>query len=171
MVNNAGIQNRLPPLTEQAKSDMWSSHKYEIAVNLEAPIHLSLLLLPQLTSQPSSLIINVTSALSFVPIAFMPTYCATKAALHSFTLSMRQQLKNTSVLVLEIVPPAVNTDLGGLGLHTFGENLDEFTDHVMSKILESDYNIEIGFKMSENLRNSSRIELDNTFNRFNSTTH
>ena len=121
LVNNAGIQNRLPPLVVQSQSSesvnaAWQAHKAEIAINFEAPIHLSMmLLLPQLSGHPSSLIVNVTSGLSFVPIAFMPTYCATKAAAHSFTLSLRQQLKDTSVKVLEIVPPAVNTDLGGAG--------------------------------------------------------
>jgi len=57
-------------------------------------------------------IINVSSGLGFVPIAAMPIYCATKAAVHSFTISLRYQLRDTSIRVFEIVPPAVDTELG-----------------------------------------------------------
>lgn len=174
LCNNAGIQNRLPPLASETPShakDLWGQHKAELATNLEAPMHLSMLFLPHLLSKPSARIINVTSGLSFVPIAAMPTYCASKAALHSFTLSLRQQLLATSVSVCEIIPPAVNTDLGGDGLHTFGENLDEFSDHTMSKMMESDDNLEIGYKMSENLRNASAEERQASFKAMNSWSH
>lgn len=171
LINNAGIQNRLPPLADSAQQTLWHQHKNEIAINLEAPIHLSILLLPQLSSHAASLIVNVSSGLAFLPLAAMPTYCATKAALHSFTLSLRHQLKDTSVKVIEIVPPAVNTDLGGAGLHSFGENLDEFANHIMAKLFESDDNVEVGFKMSEKARSSSRSELDASFKFMNSQHH
>jgi len=59
-----------------------------------------------------SSIINISSGLAFVPIAFMPVYCATKAAIHSLTLSLRHQLRNTSLKVFEIIPPSVDTELG-----------------------------------------------------------
>lgn len=164
--------HRLTPLTDPAHgTDLWSRHKAEIATNFEAPMHLSMLLLPQLLTKTQSRIINVTSGLAFVPIASMATYCATKAAMHSFTLSLRQQLLSTSVGVIEIAPPAVNTDLGGSGLHTFGENLDEFADHVLAKLEESDENVEFGFKMSERVRNASRAELDGAFKGMNSGAH
>jgi len=98
LINNAGIQNRLVPLTDPSHGDaLWSKHKEEIGINFEAPMHLAFLLLPLLSAKPRSQIINVTSGLSFVPIAMMATYCATKAALHSFTLSLRHQLASTSV--------------------------------------------------------------------------
>ena len=64
LVNNAGIQNRLPPLSDQSIGGFWQQHKTEIAINLEAPIHLSILLLPHLLSRPSAQIINVTSGLA-----------------------------------------------------------------------------------------------------------
>lgn len=64
LVNNAGIQNRLPPLADQASGNFWQQHKTEIAINLEAPIHLSILLLPHLLSKPSAQIVNVTSGLA-----------------------------------------------------------------------------------------------------------
>ena len=69
--------------------------------------------------------------------------------------------------MVEIIPPAVNTDLGGKGLHDFGENLDEFADHVMGKLEESDDNIEFGYKFSEANRLASREQLDATFKAMN----
>lgn len=134
-------------------------------------MHLSMLLIPHLLSKSQSKIINVTSGLAFVPMAVMPTYCATKAFMHSFTMSLRQQLAGTSIGVIEIAPPAVNTDLGGAGLHTFGENLDEFADHIIGKLLENDENVEVGYKMSEKARNASREEVNATFAAMNSRAH
>jgi uncharacterized oxidoreductase len=158
LVNNAGIQNRLPSL--QQPQD-WSRHRTEISTNLEAPMHLSMLLLPHLLKQPDAAILNVTSGLAFVPLAFMPTYCATKAALHSFTLSLRQQLKGSSVQVIEVIPPAVNTDLGGKGLHDDGVPLDQFADHAIAQIEKG--SLEFGYQFSEKGRLASRAELDGIF--------
>jgi uncharacterized oxidoreductase len=62
-------------------------------------------------NQPKAAILNVISGLGFVPLAFMPIYCATKAAMHSFTWSLRHQLRNTSIQVIELIPPTVDTDL------------------------------------------------------------
>jgi len=147
LINNAGIQNRLPPLTE--KQD-WAKHSHEIATNLEAPMHLSMLFIPHLQKMKNSYIINVTSGLAFVPIHFLPTYCATKAALHSFTQTLRYQLKQTEIKVVEIAPPAVNTDLGGKGLHTNGVDLNEFADHCIKHLASGDE--EFGFASSETRR-------------------
>ena len=126
LVNNAGIQNRTPI----AGGD-WPAAHQELAINLEAPIHLSMLLAPHLARRQNPAIVNVTSGLAFVALAEMPVYCASKAALHSFTMSLRRQLAHTPVQVIEIIPPAVDTDLGGPGLHTFGVPLDEFADAVI----------------------------------------
>jgi uncharacterized oxidoreductase len=78
---------------------------------LVAPIHLSAYFIPFLLKKKEAAIINVSSGLGFVPIASMPVYCATKAAVHSFTVSLRYQLRDTSIKVFEIVPPAVDTEL------------------------------------------------------------
>jgi len=84
-----------------------------IATNLTAPLHLTAALLPHLKQQPEATIMTVTSGLAFTPLALTPTYCATKAAIHSWTLSLRYQLKNTPVRVLELAPPYVQTELMG----------------------------------------------------------
>jgi uncharacterized oxidoreductase len=68
-------------------------------------------LLPQLRAQTRAAVLNVSSGLAFVPLAMTPTYSATKAAIHGWSLAMREQLKATSVEVVEIVPPGVQTDL------------------------------------------------------------
>jgi uncharacterized oxidoreductase len=84
-----------------------------IATNLTAPLHLTAALLPHLKQQSEATIMTVTSGLAFTPLALTPTYCATKAALHTWTLSLRYQLKNTAVRVLELAPPYVQTELMG----------------------------------------------------------
>jgi uncharacterized oxidoreductase len=161
LVNNAGIQRRTAP-TEGAT---WAETHEEIAINLEAPIHLCRLLLPHLQTQPRAAILNVTSGLAFSPLARMPVYCATKAALRSFTLSLRHQLVSTAVEVIEIIPPAVNTDLGGVGLHDFGVPVDELADSVMARIAAGEHEVAYGF--AEKASRASRDELDETFRRMN----
>ncbi|RNI31646.1 SDR family oxidoreductase [Rufibacter latericius] len=163
LVNNAGIQRRVNLVDEQEE---WSQTQQEIAINLEAPIHLSSLFVPHLRQQETAAIINVTSGLAFTPGVFAPVYCATKAALHSFTMSLRYLLSKTSVEVVEIVPPAVNTDLGGTGLHTFGAPLNEFADSVMQRIDNGE--LEVGFGTSEVRRKASREENDAFFLEMNS---
>jgi uncharacterized oxidoreductase len=163
LVNNAGIQNRVR-IADLATD--WETHRQELAINLEAPMHLSALLLPHLQQQAGAAIINVTSGLAFVPVVAVPLYSATKAALHSFTLSLRQQLAATGVQVLEILPPAVDTDLGGPGLHTYGVPLETFADAVMARLAAGES--EIGYGMSEQFRAASRAELDASFQQLNS---
>jgi uncharacterized oxidoreductase len=82
-----------------------------VATNLLGPLRLTAALLPHLRGQARSVIMNVSSGLAFVPMAPTPTYCATKAALHSFTQSLRYQLKGTTTEVLELIPPYVATHL------------------------------------------------------------
>jgi uncharacterized oxidoreductase len=161
LVNNAGIQRRI-----QLQHEEWAPTQQEIGINFEAPVHLSMLFLPHLSSQERPTILNVTSGLSFVPMASAPIYSATKAALHSFTLSLRHQLSATPIQVVEIIPPAVNTDLGGPGLHTFGVSVDEFIDAVMTRLQAGDLEIPYGF--AEQASRASRGELDAIFQRMNS---
>lgn len=161
LVNNAGIQNR----TRLAAANDWERIRQEIAINLDAPIHLSALFIPHLLAQQHPAIINVTSGLAFVPMASTPIYCATKAALHSFTLSLRHQLSDTPIQVVEIVPPAVNTDLGGTGLHTFGVPVDEFADAAIGGLRKGE--LEIAYEFSAQASRASREELGAMFSRMN----
>ena len=161
LVNNAGIQRRVPA----TQLEPWHETAHEIAINLEAPIHLAKLLLPHLRSRPAAAIVNVGSGLAFAPLALAPVYSATKAAMHSFTLSLRHELAGTPVEVVEIVPPAVQTDLGGAGLHTFGAPLDAFADAVMARIAAGE--TEVAYGTSEKSSRASREELDAIFARMN----
>ncbi len=108
LINNAGIQ--LPcNMTKEVDID---KVRQEIEINLTAPIHLASLFAEHFKRSVEAAIVNVSSGLAFVPIAFMPVYCATKAAIHSISMSLRHQLKNTPVKVFEIIPPSVDTELG-----------------------------------------------------------
>jgi uncharacterized oxidoreductase len=108
LLNNAGIM-KAEDLT--AETIDVSVAEATITTNLLAPIRLAAALLPHLRQQPQSTIINVSSGLGFVPLVITPTYNATKAAIHSYTIALRQQLQGTSVEVLELIPPSVRTDL------------------------------------------------------------
>jgi uncharacterized oxidoreductase len=160
LVNNAGIQRRF----RLAEPEPWADTREELAINLDAPIHLTLLLLPTLRERKGT-IVNVTSGLSLVPMAIAPVYCATKAALRSFTLSLRHQLRDDSVRVVEILPPAVNTDLGGPGLHTFGAPLDHFADAVMARLANGE--TEIAYGPSEINVRKAHEAFDDAFERMN----
>jgi uncharacterized oxidoreductase len=85
----------------------------EIDINLSGPIRLISAMIDQIKSNKGT-IINVSSGLAFVPLQAAPVYCATKAAMHSFTISLRQQLAEHDVEVIELMPPAVRTDLAKL---------------------------------------------------------
>lgn len=109
VIHNAGIM-----AAEDIKSgDSSDIEDKTIITNLLGPIRLTDALLPHLLKQKSSTIMTVTSGLAFVPLAMFPSYCATKAALHSYTESLRYQLSGTSVAVVELPPPYVQTELTG----------------------------------------------------------
>jgi uncharacterized oxidoreductase len=131
LVNNAGIM-RVEKLLEGKLADAEAI----IATNLLGPIRLTAALLPHLQKQPHSVIMNVSSGLAFVPLILTPAYCATKAALHSYTQSLRYQLKSTPVEVLELIPPYVATHLMGGASDPRAMPLDQFVGEVM-QILET----------------------------------
>jgi uncharacterized oxidoreductase len=110
LVNNAGIQRSVD--FTRGQKDIPQAEA-EVAVNLTAPIQLSALLIPHLRRQKQAAIVNISSGLAFTPLAAVPVYCATKAAIHSLSLSMRYQLRNTPIRVFEIAPPIVATELAG----------------------------------------------------------
>ncbi|ABS75257.1 SDR family NAD(P)-dependent oxidoreductase [Bacillus velezensis] len=169
LVNNAGIQQRFHVLKADAK-DNWDYFNKEITTNIEAPFHLSMLFAPFFAGKEDAAFINVSSGLAFTPLAIAPIYSATKAALHSFTMSLRHQLSDSSVEVIEVAPPAVNTDLGGAGLHTQGEPLDEFADGIFKGLKEGKQ--EIGYGSSEERLRMSRDKADeHTANMYNAMKH
>ncbi|MEN9961000.1 MAG: hypothetical protein RL045_1253 [Bacteroidota bacterium] len=159
LVNNAGIQNWMDISDEH----FYEKATVEIETNVLAPIHLSTLFI-QLTSLTT--ILNVTSGLSFVPLAKVPVYSATKAFFHSFTLSLRHQLKAKNIEVIEVIPPALNTDLGGIGLHDGQPAVADFVESIFGQLKEGKSELTFGF--SEMMAKANPEALQQTFQRMNS---
>lgn len=130
LINNAGIM-RAEDL--RAQPDDLADAEAMVVTNLLGPIRLTAALLPTLRKQPRSAVVNVSSGLAFVPLAITPTYSATKAALHSYTESLRAQLAGTTTEVIEVIPPAVQTDLmPGSKTNPRAMGLDAYIAEVMS---------------------------------------
>jgi uncharacterized oxidoreductase len=110
LVNNAGIQRQVDFASPRISRPIGGKDD-EVAINLASQIRLCALFIPMLLKRETAAILNISSGLAFVPIATMPIYCATKAAIHSFTISLRHQLRHTSIRVFEAVPPTTDTEL------------------------------------------------------------
>lgn len=158
LINNAGIQKWMN-ITD---ADFFTNAKQEIVTNIEAPLHLTSLFiqLPALTT-----VVNVTSGLSFVPLTKVPVYSATKAFFHSFTLSLRQLLAAKNIEVIEMVPPALNTDLGGKGLHDEAPPVSAFIDSIFDQLKDNQQQLTFGFSAA--MASANPEELRNTFKRMN----
>jgi len=110
---------------------------------------------PFLTAQPGdATIINVSSGLAFVPLPLTPTYCATKAAIHSFTESLRVQLADAGVGVLELIPPGVQADLMGQAGDERAMPLEAFLSAVMDILRTRPDAVEICVQRVGLLRNA-----------------
>jgi uncharacterized oxidoreductase len=131
VIHSAGIM-RPENLLEQS-GDL-STAEATITTNLLGPIRLTSALLPALEKQPQATIMTVTSGLAYIPLALTPTYCATKAAIHSYSQSLRYQLRSTKIEVIELVPPYVQTELMGSAQASDPRAmpLKEFIDEVFS---------------------------------------
>lgn len=158
LVNNAGIQKRM----NVSDADFIQKAKEEIAINIEAPLHLTSLFA---NLKSLNTIMNVTSGLAFVPLVNMPVYCASKAFFHSITLSMREQLKSKNIEVIEIIPPALNTDLGGKGLHDQAPPVSDFIEAIFAQLKEG--RIELSFGFSDAMRKADPEGLKQAFARMN----
>lgn len=158
LVNNAGIQQWM----QITDDNFYERAQQEINTNIVAPVHLTQLFisLPALHT-----VINVTSGLSFAPLAKTPVYSATKAFFHSFSLSLRYLLKEKNIEVIEMIPPALNTDLGGKGLHDAAPPVSGFIDAVFEQMKAG--KTELTYQFSAAMANASREELNNAFNRLN----
>lgn len=154
LINNAGIQKWV----SATDADFYESAKTEISTNIEAPLHLTSLFmnLKSLTT-----VMNVTSGLAFSPFAKVPVYSATKAFFRSFTLSLRHILKSKNIEVIEIIPPALNTDLGGAGLHDAHPSVSSFIESIFEQLKEGKE--ELTFGTSETRLNASAEDLRNHF--------
>tara|TARA_R100001129_G_scaffold182558_2_gene163358 strand:+ start:7141 stop:7884 length:744 start_codon:yes stop_codon:yes gene_type:complete len=108
VLNNAGIMRPEDPTEAEVETA-----EATIATNLLGPIRLTTALLPHLLGKDDATVLTVSSGLAFVPRATFPTYCATKAAVHSWSMSLGHQLSDTSVQVIELAPPYVQTELTG----------------------------------------------------------
>ncbi len=158
LVNNAGVQQWM----NVTDNNFYRNAKDEIATNIVAPLHLTSLFLqlPSLTT-----IMNVTSGLAFAPFAKVPVYCATKAFFHSFTLSLQYLLKQKNIEVVEIIPPALNTDLGGKGLHDAAPPVSDFIESIFQQLGEGKTTLTFG--SSETRLKSSQEELQKAFKMMN----
>lgn len=129
LINNAGIMS----------GDKTGSHMEDyqtvatVETNLLGPIRMTSALIEHLKTKPDGVVVNVTSGLAFTPLAHSAVYSATKAALHSWTLSLRVRLKGSSVRVLEMAPPWVQTDLMGSRDEPRAMKLDDFIKETMEK--------------------------------------
>lgn len=158
LVNNAGIQNWM----KISDNDFYKRATEEVTTNVLAPIHLTTLF----TKLPSlNTIMNVTSGLAFVQFAKVPVYCATKAFFHSFTLSLRYLLKDKHIEVIEIIPPALDTDLGGKGIHDGNPAVSDFVESIF-KQLEDGKN-ELTFGSSEMMANGGPASVKERFKLLN----
>jgi uncharacterized oxidoreductase len=167
LINNAGIQRIID--FKKANYNLFVNGN-EIETNLVAPIHLSTLFIPNLMKQKESAIINISSGLGFIPLAIMPIYCSTKSALHSLSLSLRYQLRDTSVKVFEIIPPMVDTELDNderemRGQTERGIQPSTVALETLKAIEEDKYEYAIG--QAENLRLGSRNAPEQIFNSMN----
>ncbi len=165
VVHNAGIM-RPEDLRKGAVTDAEAM----VTTNLLGPIRLTAALLPHLLAQPAATIMTVSSGLAFMPMALTPTYCATKAAIHSYTESLRYQLKDTRVQVMELIPPYVQTGLMGdrQANDPNAMPLAEFISETMSLLKSTPDATEIRVERVEPLRFAERSgSYDSFFKTFN----
>ena len=158
LVNNAGIQNWM----KVSDNLFFERAMEELAINIEAPMHLISLFL---NLKSLTTVMNVTSGLAYVPLIKVPVYSATKAFMNSYTLSLRELLKSRKIEVIALIPPALNTDLGGKGIHDSAPPVSDFIDAVFRQLKEQKTEITFGF--SDAMANSGPEDLRKTFIRMN----
>jgi uncharacterized oxidoreductase len=158
LVNNAGVQRYID--LKKGYEELKSGED-EIVINFVSVVELTALFIGHLMKRPSAAVINVSSGLGFMPMVNTPIYSATKAAIHTYSLVLRQQLKDTSVKVIEIVPPMVDTGLNKQGrdvahLKFRGVSLSEYIPTII-KGLENDADM-IFHGDGEKMMSESRVE-------------
>lgn len=166
LINNAGIM-RVENLLKQ--EDNLTDMEATITTNLLGPIRLTAALLPHLQKQSQATIITVSSGLAFVPLALTPTYSATKASIHSYTQALRFQLRDSTTQVIELIPPAVATDLlPGSKKDPHVMPLEEFIAESMNILKTQPLAPEICVERVKFLRYAAETgQFDTTFNSLN----
>jgi uncharacterized oxidoreductase len=163
VVNNAGIQRAIDFTKDPISFD---AIEEEITTNLTGLIHMCAAFLPHLKKQARASLINVSSGLGLMPLALVPVYSATKAAVHSFTRSLRHQLRATTVEVIELIPPSVVSDLrtGRDEAHSGPPSmpLDEYIAETIKGIERGDTEIAVGMAQ-RGLAAADNEEVRNTF--------
>lgn len=165
LVNNAGIQR---PIDFRKGTEDLLKNGDEIEINLRSQIYMSALFVPLLIKQKDSAIINVSSGLGLIPLATFPVYCATKAAIHSFCMSLRHQLKDTVIKVFEVIPPTIyDTELKGKPIPKTDYSISaaEMGDAVISGLEADSYEIAAG--ASVNWLSASKGDSEKIFNGIN----
>lgn len=164
VIHNAGIMR-----PEHLKKGELENAEAIVATNLLGPIRLNAVLLPFLLTRPKPVIMTVSSGLAFVPLAVTPTYCATKAAIHSYTQSLRYQLRDSPVQVIELVPPYVQTELMGPGQATDPNAmpLNDFISETMQILRDNPDVKEVLVDRVKPLRSAERGDYDAFFKMFN----
>jgi len=167
LINNAGIMRAEKLLAQQP--DL-ADAEATVATNLLGPIRLTAALLPHLQKQPRAAIMNISSGLAFLPLVLTPTYCATKAAIHSYTLSLRYQLRNTGIEVLELIPPYVATNLMNGADDPRAMPLNQFIAEVIEILKQQPTPPEICVENVKRLRFAAESgKFDQIFNGLNAT--
>jgi len=165
LVNNAGIQRRID-LTKGTEDLL--KVEDEIDINFKAQVYLAAQFVPMLSRQQEAAIVNVSSGLGFVPLTVFPIYSATKAAIHSFTMSLRFQLRKTSIKVYEVIPPTVyDTELKGRPTEKaeWAVSSSEVAEAVVKGLGEDAFEIAVG--PSRKWLSNSKGELDQAFGAIN----
>lgn len=164
LINNAGVQH----VEDLTKGDV-STIEETLRINLLGPMHLTATLLSQLRNQESGAILNVTSTLGMMPAAGMPSYCASKAAMHSYTQSLRFQLRETGVQVIEIIPPWVQTALQGpgRGMNPKAMPLGDYIAEVWALLRDHPEDNEIVVERAKAMRFAERGDFDAFYKRYN----
>jgi uncharacterized oxidoreductase len=167
LVNNAGIQRQID--FTKGNVDLLAGED-EIQINFSAPVQLSALFIPHMMKQQQAAIINISSGLGFIPLTIVPIYSATKAAIHSFSWSLRHQLRKTTVKVFEVIPPTVETELDQGARERRrqeyrGIQSTEVAEATLTGLAKDEYEITVG--QAQGLRSGTPQEAAQIFARMN----
>ena len=159
LINNAGVQKRHTSITDE---DFFDDLQEELIINAEAPLHLTSLFL---NLKKLNTIMNVTSGLAFIPMAKVAVYSATKSFFHSYSVSLREILRPKNIEVVEIIPPALNTDLGGKGEHDGAPPVKDFIEAIFLQLQQGKTELTFGF--TDNINQAMPETWNNIFKKMN----